>query len=627
MSVRTAVMLAVGRKPLGLAKPYADRVQEFVDFLGKQAPYDALDAEDLERLASHVEVEFFAKGALIIEPGADRLERLAVVRTGLVQLLDRGRVVDEMGPGDTFGHLSVLSGIPPAMAARAATDTLIYLLPDPRGILDDPDKLAFRRAKQAPKELLSGAADYGLRPAGDFARDPLWCRADTPIREAAVMMTEARQSCVLVELPEGLGIVTDSDCRSRVATGEIPVDAPVATIATTPVQTLDRSEPAATAFLQMVQHGVHHLVLADDDGRPSGVCRVVDLASADIRDPLAVRAAIDAADSLDELVAAAAGLRPTIVELFDSGVPALRLGGLLSALIESLMEKCIARVEPFASDDDGRFSWMFMGSLARREPFPGSDVDTGLVWRAPEYDGRRDDVAAAAAQVLDAAEACGLERCSSGANADNPLFNRSIDSWRAAAKHWEDYGAGSASLVLIAMVTDSRPVTGLSLGRQFQRDARKAPPKSWFRRQMLTEAVQVKPPLGFVRDFVVESDGEHRGELHIKGRALYPVVQIGRWVAASTGTLVASTQERLALGAQYGLLSTDEAAALRHAHEELYELVFATEIEALRHGRPPSPYVDPKSLDSLSRRQLRQSFKAIAEVQERLENEWVPRGR
>lgn len=78
MSVRTGEMLAVGRKPPGRAKPYADRVQEFVDFLGKQAPYDALDAEDLERLAAHVEVEFFAKGALIIEPGADRLERLAV---------------------------------------------------------------------------------------------------------------------------------------------------------------------------------------------------------------------------------------------------------------------------------------------------------------------------------------------------------------------------------------------------------------------------------------------------------------------------------------------------------------------------------------------------------------------
>ena len=41
-------MLAVGRKPVGPVKPYADRVQEFVDFLGKQAPYDALDAEDLE---------------------------------------------------------------------------------------------------------------------------------------------------------------------------------------------------------------------------------------------------------------------------------------------------------------------------------------------------------------------------------------------------------------------------------------------------------------------------------------------------------------------------------------------------------------------------------------------------
>lgn len=235
-----------------------------------------------------------------------------------------------MGPGDTFGHLSVLSGIPPAMAARAATDALVDPLPDPRGILAAPDKLAFRRSQQAPKELLSGAADYGLRPAGDFARDPLWCRADTPIREAALRMTEARQSCVLVELPEGLGIVTDSDCRGRVATGEVPVDAPLATIVTSPVQTLNRSEPAATAFLQMVQHGLDHLVLTDDDGRPTGVCRVVDLASADIRDPLAVLL-IELAEPLVEAVAAAAGPRPPIVEaVVDSGVPALVEGRIRS---------------------------------------------------------------------------------------------------------------------------------------------------------------------------------------------------------------------------------------------------------------------------------------------------------
>ncbi|MEZ5097182.1 MAG: DUF294 nucleotidyltransferase-like domain-containing protein [Nocardioides sp.] len=576
-------------------------MQEFIDFLGKQAPYDALDADDLHRLANRVEVEFYPRGALIIEPDGEPLERLAVVRTGLVHLLDQGRVVDERGPGDTFGHLSLLSGIAPTVSAQAATDTLLYLLPDPRGVVSQPERLVFRRAKQASKAVLLGAADYGLRPVSDFARDPLWCRADTPIRQAARVMTEQRQSCILVELPAseggGYGIVTDSDCRSRVATGEIGIDAPIAQLATSPVRTLERSEPATMAFQQMVQHGVHHLVLVDGDDRPTGVCRVVDLASTDIRDPLAVRAAIDAADTLDELVAAAGAIRPAMVDLFDAGVPALRVGGLLAALIESVLEKCVSWVEPFGGDDESRFSWLFLGSLARREPLPGSDVDTGLIWRTEEYDERPELLTTAASRVLDHVEACGLERCASGANASNPLFNRSYRAWVEVARSWNDFSAGTQSLVLVAMITDSRPVTGLELGRRFERKIRKVPSQAWFRPHPRRGA-RGETAGGLVRDFVVESDGEHRGQLDIKRRALYPIVQIGRWAAVTTGEPVLGTQT----GSRSRPTPPCSPATPRvrcATHDELTTILEA-EVEDLRHGRPPSPYLDPWSLDSLS---------------------------
>ena len=42
-------------------------------------------------------------------------------------------------------------------------------------------------------------------------------------------------------------------------------------------------------------------------------------------------------------------------------------------------------------------------------------------------------------------------------------------------------------------------------------------------------------------------------------------------------------------------------------------------------GRPASTYVAPGTLDSLTRRHLRESFRAIAHVQERLESEWQRR--
>jgi CBS domain-containing protein len=293
-------------------------------------------------------------------------------------------------------------------------------------------------------------------------------------------------------------------------------------------------------------------------------------------------------------------------------------------LVEAVVEKCIGWVEPFAGDE-GQFTWLFLGSLARREPLPVSDVDTALVWKAPSYADRPEALRQAADEALRLVERCGLERCPDGANADNPLFNRPFDVWVAAARHWEEHSDGPGALLLSAMLADSRPITGLKLGRRLERKVRTTPENPLFRRRMLQEALVRKPPVGFVKDFVVESDGEHKGELDLKKRGLGPVAGIGRWISICTGAATGSTQERLLQGASAGLLTSDESELLRHAHQEMYELLFAAEVAALRAGRTPSTYVDPRSLNTLTRRHLRESFKAIARVQERLEGEWLSR--
>lgn len=116
-------------------------MREYVDFLGGQSPYDALDAADLEALARLIEVEYFAAGTPIVEAGGSALTHFYVVRAGEVELLDRGRAVDVLGAGETFGQISVLSGLPPPLSVRAVEDTLCYRFPDPRPTLAHPERL------------------------------------------------------------------------------------------------------------------------------------------------------------------------------------------------------------------------------------------------------------------------------------------------------------------------------------------------------------------------------------------------------------------------------------------------------------------------------------------------------
>ena len=55
---------------------------------------------------------------------------LRVIHSGAVDIAHEGRLLDLLGPGDTFGHAAMLSGLPPGFEARAAEDTLCYRIPD-----------------------------------------------------------------------------------------------------------------------------------------------------------------------------------------------------------------------------------------------------------------------------------------------------------------------------------------------------------------------------------------------------------------------------------------------------------------------------------------------------------------
>src|SRR6516162_7606188 len=372
-----------------------EHVQEFADFLGSQPPFDALSADDLTRLARQVEVEYFAAGTVIVPADAPPLDHLYVIRTGTVEITDRGRTVVTDPSALQFSHFGTM----------IAHDRLTG-----RGLLAEPQT-----------------------PVTRHMRAIVWCDAATSVRAAAEAVSRADQSCALVRTRQGVGIVTDRDFRSKIATGQASVDAPVHAIMTTPLNTVASTATLATAFVQMVKAGVHHLVVQDEDAAPAGILRAMDLASVEVRDPLLIRTAIDAAATIGELSQACRLLPSTIVELHDTGVPADHIGALTSALTDAILTRLLVQ----SGEDDSASpprSWLVLGSMARHEPLPGSDVDTGIVWA----DGNGADpggrIRSGAARVLDDMERCGLRRCPDGANADNPLFSRSRAAWTAAAR-------------------------------------------------------------------------------------------------------------------------------------------------------------------------------------------------
>ncbi|WP_018600014.1 putative nucleotidyltransferase substrate binding domain-containing protein [Mycobacterium sp. 155] len=601
-------------------------MKDITDFLAGHDPYDRLGDTDLQRLAATVEVEYFASGTTIVEAKSPTLHRLFVVRAGAVEIVDGGLVVDVLGPGDTFGHISVFSGQPPPLTVRATEDTLCYLLDDPRQHLEHPERLSFSYygTQIARDRLISSGGTFSQleRPIGEVMHPITWCQPGDAIRDVARRMTDDHRSCAVFLRGNDIGIVTDDDFRRRVVTGEVPIDARIDTIASLPALVMPADRTVGAAYLFIFEHGIHHLIVVDGaTGHPIGVARIVDMVATEVRHPLVIRTSTGAATDLPQLRTAARMLNPTLLELWGTGVPAQHFGALLAAMLEAIFIKAISLTATTAPLPELECAWMLLGSVGRREPLPNSDVDTALAW-VPRASDRplpaRVEVSAATEPVMRALEECGLRTCPQGLNASFPLFNRSAGEWRQAAEHWRQNPDDADNLLMASTMLDARPVTRAALTWPLRSALTSAIGRGQFTRALTQLSIASRPPRGFVRGFVADHFGEQKNRLNIKKAGMRPIVSLAQALALQTGDLTGSTTDRLDRARQAGLLNVDDAESLKTAFTLCYQLSIDYQMQALRDGRPIDATVDPTTLDTLERRHLRDAFRVIAAVQDKI---------
>src|SRR5215470_12745830 len=605
-------------------------MEDIASFLGSHPPFDGLGGEELARVAAVAEIETFPAGERIFSQGTVPVEYLRVVRSGSVEVIHDGRVLDLLGPGELFGHASMLSGLPTGFEARAAEDTSCYRIPAAviGPLLAWPDFLRFiawsivgDRARAGRERSLR--PDPVQRPVGTLIRTPpLLCSAGEPIREAAKRMTAEGASAVLVPAGEALGIVTDRDLRSRVVAAGVSGDAPLATIMTTPAYTVRADALGSDVLLDMLDRGIHHVPVRSAAGGILGVLDHTDLIAAEARKPFLLRRAIDLATTTTDLASAAAGLTPMIIALHDARVAAEQIAAIRSVVLDALTRRLIELAIRDVGDPPASFTFFALGSLARRETVPSSDVDSALAW---QDEGAGPDAAAYLARVASAVDsglkACGVQPDAHGTSAANPLFARSVASWRAAAQSLSENPTRDKALILVSILTDSRPLGGAGDGRSVADALWQERSRPDLLRLLARFALQFRPPTGFLRDFVVEHSGERRGQLDIKHGGLIPIVDLARWAGMAASAASGSTVERLRAAEAAGTLESTDARTLIEAFGFIFSLRLNHQVEQLRSGGVPDDFIAPKTLNRLARSYLKEAFRAVASVQSGLASE------
>ena len=258
-------------------------MHEVAAFLRGHPPFDLASDEELEDVASAVEIEFHPAGEVLIAAGAPPLDHAHVVRRGALELLDGERVLDVLGEGELAGHPSMLSGEPAGMTVRAAEDTLTYRVPAEvlAPLLARPGGLRWV-ARSLGRRV--GAQDSERptfeptgRPVGQLARPPLLVTPATTVGEAARRMADEGASCALVDLGTGLGILTDRDFRERVLAAGRGPETVVGEVMTAPARAVAGDRSSEDVLLELLDLGVRHAPVVDADGRLLGVVSDLEL--------------------------------------------------------------------------------------------------------------------------------------------------------------------------------------------------------------------------------------------------------------------------------------------------------------------------------------------------------------
>jgi len=308
-----------------------------------------------------------------------------------------------------------------------------------------------------------------------------------------------------------------------------------------------------------------------------------------------------------------------VIALHDARVAAANIMAVYAVVVDALTRRLLELAIAETGEPPVPFAWLALGSQARREPTPSSDLDSAIVWFGDVAKAEiRPQLLAIASKVLAGLQTCGFRSDANGASASNPPFVRSLQSWQSAARSWISDPTQEKALILVSVLVDSRPVWGLHTGTPVSDTFRLAPGNPALLRLLARFALSYRPPTGFLRGLVVEHTGEHRGRLDLKLGGVIPIVDLARWAGIAAGVTSASTAERLRAAAAAGTLPAADAHTLQDAFDLVTGLRLQHQVGQLRAGKEPDDYVDPTTLSRLTRTYLKEAFHAISSIQKRV---------
>jgi CBS domain-containing protein len=628
-------------------------IEDIIGFLKKVPPFQFLDDALLKRVAGKISMEFYPKNTLILKQDGPPSEYLRVIKKGGVKVFMETEdseevIIDYREEGDTFGFLSLISRDKARANVKAVDDTICYLM-DKEMVLSLLDsspvfteyflkshltKYIDRTYKEMQnKSLFYGGCDRLLftTRVGDIgAREVVTAREDMTIQEAAQLMAMKKISSLIIKDKNNLpvGIVTDRDIREKVVAKARNVNEPIRNIMSLPLVRVDARDYCFEAVLKMIRHNIHHILVIKDGGL-EGVITNHDLMLLQGTSPLSFAKDIEKHQTIDMLIPVSGKTNKIIGILLKEGAKASNITKIITELNDRLVRKVLEFAEKKYGPPPVPYCWIVFGSEGRKEQTFKTDQDNAIIYADPETAEKSEEAkrhfSAFTVFVRDNLIKCGFPLCPADYMASNPQWCQPLNIWKKYFHSWINTPTPEAVLKSLIFF-DFRPLFGeFRLAAELRNYLIKViKGQNLFLAQMAGVITKNRPPLGFLRTFIVDKSGEHKDELNLKVRGIGTLVDLVRLFALETGILETSTLERIQSLKERHAIVKEVSDELEHAFEFITLLRIHHQMEQMEDNMPPDNFINPSRLSNLEKKSLKESFQIISKVQDIVIDQYMP---
>ena len=627
--------------------------EHIADFLKEYPPFNHLTFQELSEIATSIRVVNLEKHKILFQINDVLHDSFYVVASGTINLSvisdAEETLLNKCHEGDIFGLRPFFAKNNYMMTAKAREESIVYAIPIATFrpfVVNNSEVLnflleSFATNTRNPKDkenligkLISDNVFYSDQQSEmqyfqslSYNISPLKASITAIVQEVAQLMTETlKNNIIICDNNFPIGIVTDCDMRSKIATGRFPVTISVDKIMSSPVITVVENVSLAEAQLLMLKHNVTHLCVTLDGTDKSDVKGIIsehDLIAAQANNPGVLIKEIKRSQNPKELKQIRERLTDLVQTSISKNIPLSHVFNIASEINLAIIKRSVELSILDLGSPPARFAWLSIGSQGRKEQLLLTDQDSILIFEdvaAEKYREVKDYFLKLGKKTTATLEKIGYELCPNGHMGSNMLWCKSLTDWTKQYDSWMNT-PGENSNDLSSIFFDYE----ITFGEQRIEDAignvvfKNAKNNTLFFDFLGNDALRKNSPLTFFKNFNVEEEGPNKDKFDIKTRALMPLIDGARLFTLNFDIRgINNTFQRFK---QLAIADPKHAEIYLNCAEAFLVLSKLRTLEGLKNDSS-GQFINLNELSKIDKEKLKNALAPMRELEELIKNKF-----